>query len=57
MVGALDGAGGLCSCSESARLPPFNREIYATSGVEEVQARIEDRLIYRFEVEFDSFSV
>ena len=57
MVGALDGAGGLCSCGESARLPPFNREIYATSGVEEVQARFEDRLIYRFEAEFDSFSV
>jgi hypothetical protein len=45
MVGAVGGAGELCSCCEDVGTDAFDGEVYASGGVEEVQARIEDRMI------------
>lgn len=55
MVGAVRGAGELFGCCEDARTDTINGEIYPSSGVEEVQARIEDGLIYAFEAKLVAY--
>ncbi len=44
-MGGVDGAGGLCVCSEDIGLLNFDGEIHATVGVEDVQAGVDGGLI------------